>query len=155
MLIPLKFAIFNCHFVHPWKLTWLAGKSPVFNRKYIDLFMVNVPTSHISFRGGNYFLGLEKKSLGGTVWSDGKLKCFLPDKEWRGDRGIDDDANDSHHKSVVLEDLDLCLVVPRKSLSLLYMCEAISFVAGWCGWFCFMGCPWTYPADGRASRNDS
>ncbi len=33
------------HFVglRPWKLTWLAGKSTIFNRRYIDSFMVDTP----------------------------------------------------------------------------------------------------------------
>ena len=38
--------------LHPWKLTWLAGKSTIFNRKYIDSFMLGFPLSHISKLGG-------------------------------------------------------------------------------------------------------
>ena len=42
--------------VHPWKLTWLAGKCPIFNRNYIDSIMVDFPASHVSELGGGYQL---------------------------------------------------------------------------------------------------
>ena len=139
-------------FCTPLKTDMTGWKIPCFNRKYIDLFMVNVPAVILVF-GVVIISGLEKRALE-ELFDRWQAKVLSTGQGMTWDRGIDDDANDSHHKSVVLEDLDLCLVVPRKSLSC-SICVKQSVLLQADVDVLFHGCPWTYPADGRASRNDS